>query len=68
MIMDILGLNKNNIIEFLPLSFFVAFSILAIIATVSANKFLSVPFAAVAGLSFLFYVLWRIRSRALVSN
>jgi hypothetical protein len=67
MVMDILGLNKNNIQEFLPISAFMAFSILAIVATVSANKFLSVPFAALAGLSLLFYVLWKIRSRALVS-
>lgn len=64
MIMD----YKGNIIEFLPLSFFLAFSILAIVASVSANKFLSVPFAAIAGISLLFFLIWRIRSRSLVSN
>jgi hypothetical protein len=65
---DFLGFNKHNLMEFLPISAFIAFSILAIVATVSSNKFLSVPFAAVAELSFLFYVFWRIRSRALMSK
>jgi hypothetical protein len=65
---DFFGLNKDNLMEFLPISAFMAFSILAIVATVSANKFLSVPFAAVAGLSFLFYVFRRIRSRAIAGK
>ena len=55
------GLNDEIFREFLPFFSFLAFSILAIVASVSMNSFLSYPFATVAIISLLIFVVGKIR-------
>jgi len=61
--MKAFGLSKKPFIESLFLGSFIAFSILAVIASISYNSYLSYPFQVVAMVSLLAYLFGKLRAR-----